>query len=172
MLLSFSFEQCILLFSDAPDVDVESIIVEARSIFKGTKPSMCARQFSGSTKEHTGNYQIPPIVTLKTQIVPCISINDFMELVMLGSGAVVGAALSIDIRTSAEYLAGCLESDNVNIPFAEALDENRALRPAFLAMIEPYHGKPLIVIDKKGKQAPQFAEALVRACLPKVIGCR
>lgn len=30
VLLSFDFEQCILLFSDAPDVDVEAIIVEAR----------------------------------------------------------------------------------------------------------------------------------------------
>ena len=48
----------ILLFSDAPDVDVESIIVQARRIFKSTKPSMCARQFSGSTKEHIGNYQV------------------------------------------------------------------------------------------------------------------
>ena len=63
--------------------------------------------------------QVPPIATLKTQIVPCISINDFMELVMLGSGTAIGAALSIDIRTRAEYLAGCLESDSVNIPFAE-----------------------------------------------------
>eukprot|EP00040_Diaphanoeca_grandis_P015671 m.80221 g.80221 ORF g.80221 m.80221 type:complete len:893 (+) comp25295_c1_seq1:150-2828(+) len=83
VLLSFNFEQCILLFSDAPDVDVERIIVEARSIFESTKPSMCARQFSGS-KEGAGNYVVPAIPVLKSQICPCISITDFMEIVMLG----------------------------------------------------------------------------------------
>lgn len=50
-LLSFSFEKCILFFSDAPDVDLERVIVTARRIFDTTKPSMYARQFSRADNE-------------------------------------------------------------------------------------------------------------------------
>ena len=51
ILLSFSFEKCILFFSDAPDVDLERVIVTARRIFDTTKPSMYARQFSRADNE-------------------------------------------------------------------------------------------------------------------------
>lgn len=187
VLLSFNFEQCILMFSDAPDVDVESIIVDARALFNMTRPSLCARQYSGIPSElKDGNYQVPDIITLKTQICPCISIHDFMELTVLGDGADgsgprqhegieeadkkgSGAALAIDIRSLSEYLTGTLETDHVNVPFDEAFRENSEdIKVEHLEAIRPWKGKPLIIIEKRPKNAARFAEALIKEKFPKV----
>jgi TBC domain-containing protein kinase-like protein len=187
VLLSFNFEQCILLFSDAPDVDVEAIIVDARALFSTTRPSLCARQYSGIPSElREGNYQVPDIITLKTQICPCISIHDFMELTVLGDGSDAserarrrsgessetkgsGPALAIDIRSLSEYLAGALDTDHVNIPFENAFRETGDdIKEEHLHAIRPWKGKPLIIIEKRSKNAARFAEALIKEGYPKV----
>eukprot|EP00038_Savillea_parva_P019841 m.29215 g.29215 ORF g.29215 m.29215 type:complete len:798 (+) comp4577_c1_seq1:238-2631(+) len=187
VLLSFNFEQCILLFSDAPDVDVEAIIVDARALFSITRPSLCARQFSGIPSElKESNYQVPDIITLKTQICPCVSIHDFMELTVLGDGSDgrrrkstdsepesdrrgSGPALAIDIRPLSEYLTGSLETDHVNIPFEEAFRENgEDIKEEHLQAIRPWKGKPIIIVEKRMKNAPRFAEALIKEKFPKV----
>lgn len=43
-LLSFDFNECILMFSDLPDVDIQMCIHDAVRIFQSTPPSACVRK--------------------------------------------------------------------------------------------------------------------------------
>lgn len=65
-----------------------------------------------------------------------------------------GPALAIDIRTEIEFASGHLESGSINIPFATALLGDRSLKEEVFDKLRPWRGKPLIIIDKRNKNAP------------------
>jgi len=67
-----------------------------------------------------------------------------------------------------EYTSGHLESGSMNIPFATALLGNGTLREEVYDEIRPWKGKPIIIIEKRPKNASKFAEALIQSKLPKV----
>eukprot|EP00039_Didymoeca_costata_P010842 m.147023 g.147023 ORF g.147023 m.147023 type:complete len:928 (+) comp14980_c0_seq2:288-3071(+) len=173
-LLSFSFEECILFFSDAPDVDLDQVIVQAQKLFDTTKPSMYARQHSRPACEPWDDeITVPPIPVLKQQQVPFISPKDFMELYQgyLNTGTSskrTGPVLAIDIRSEAEFRGGHLEIDTVNITQEEALTDDNQCQPRLAKVVEEYKGKHIVIVASRGNIAPMIGEALLRLQIPKV----
>jgi len=102
-LLSFGFNECILLFSDMPETDIERCVKDSIKIFKDTPKSACYREHAGVPKTseeerptlsyYTRDYHEQPrtelsrepipLEELKADKVPRISAEDLIELAEL-----------------------------------------------------------------------------------------
>lgn len=177
-LLAYDFNECILHFSDSPDVDMSRILVEAERIYKETPMSIYARQFSlgvVDTPHKSGHgdqmYEVPPIPVLRAQPCGTMSLSDFMSLYLTGPGSTPGSLkasriVAIDIRSAQEYATGQLAACCINIP-AETLENAEAFAEE-LKRVKKHRGRHIVVVGKGGKSSVQMAEALIKAAFPKV----
>lgn len=185
-LLSHDFEQCILLFTDTPDVDIQRIVDTARTVFDQTMPSMYARTHSRPDNEPPlEGYTVPSIDMLKRQLVPFISVQDFMELYpendeigrLSDSNRVASRqgirrkkarVLAVDIREASDFAIGHLEVDTVSLPFDEVFD-GHTLGQEHLTLLETWRGKHIVIINARSSTSPKFAEALLKLKFPRVV---
>ncbi|XP_022084474.1 TBC domain-containing protein kinase-like protein [Acanthaster planci] len=116
-LLSFGFNECILLFSDMPEIDIEKCVRESIRIFCNTPKSATYRQHAKPPRrpdqENPVTSQIKPVsyystdyndvplselsreplslAELKTEVSPRISAEDLLELCDLKPGSTPGS---------------------------------------------------------------------------------
>ncbi|CAL1269718.1 unnamed protein product [Larinioides sclopetarius] len=184
-LLSYGFNECILMFSDMPEIDIQRCVQDSIKIFCSTPKSITYRvhenvvsklkkpfesnvRFSKSDSTTDPDLvMVPiPIVELKSEVSPRISAEDLLDILDLSpdssrtrSRSQSIKILVIDIRPSEEYNKEALPY-SINIPFATAFTPDGALDNS---VIFNSKGKIVAVIGSfKDNLASEFATKLVR----------
>ncbi|XP_070553007.1 TBC domain-containing protein kinase-like protein [Ptychodera flava] len=204
-LLMFGFNECILLFSDMPGIDIERCVRDSIRIFCNTPKSATFREHAnphkavgGAKLSHyvtkpvsyysTDYHDTPktdlsreplPLEELKSEVCPRISAEDLIELCELKgpsdsrSPAKKNKAsrpkmLVVDVRSSEDFNRGHIPN-SVNIPFNQAFSPEGDLVPCpAVTTLYGYRGRVIAIVASKGKNAPNFANQMVKLGFPKV----
>eukprot|EP01137_Pigoraptor_chileana_P003838 Opistho-2@44615 len=163
-LLSYQFNECILMFSDMPDINIERCTRDAFRLSAETPPSITRRpkhdegrgadQDGRSTNDGLGDqwWSAPaPLDVLKRELAPRISPDD--------AALVSGAAFFIDVRPDEDFRRSHI---------AYSVNAN----PGYLKRVGPRlrqaRGSYVVVVAAKGDTGPKVAERFVRAHYAKV----
>lgn len=149
-LLSYEFNECILLFSDMPDVDIDKVIKDAMRMYQITPMTLTFRKHSyyyqenellppkpceGGAKytynftktflaEHIASF--PETLQLKEDVCGRIFIQDlakllrYQESVRKRGGNVSSNIVVVDIRSADVFVVGHLP-DSINVPISQDL---------------------------------------------------
>ena len=159
------FNECILLFSDMPAVDIDNVVVSSMEIFNTTPASLTWRQ-------HECRRQEPGPLDMSGLTVAILK----MEKVGRISGAELLKALEdnmavcVDIRSPEEYKVGTL-TKAVNIPHDSAFSETGALISSSDVLNEAKKSGQIIAVmgSSKNNQAQTFAESLLLCQYPRIL---
>ncbi|XP_011410154.1 PREDICTED: TBC domain-containing protein kinase-like protein [Amphimedon queenslandica] len=94
-LLSYDFNECIMMFSDLPDINIHQCVTEAGRLYHITPPSLYLRT-QGKPQEPLDNFHGPPeackvplsIESLRLECSPQLSAHDLISLCKLESRAI------------------------------------------------------------------------------------
>ncbi|XP_075736858.1 TBC domain-containing protein kinase-like protein isoform X2 [Rhipicephalus microplus] len=110
-LLSFGFNECILLFSDMPEIDIQRCVEDSIRIFCTTPQSSTFRAHaspSGQPQEPLGMTMVP-LEDLKVELCPRISPHDLLALLQVSrKDSCKMPLLVIDVRPFEEYQRGTI----------------------------------------------------------------
>ncbi len=177
-LLSSEFNECILLFSDMPAIDIDKCVQDSIKIFCTTPRSLTYRRFgeAGQGQDHSENPDLGmSSITLqqqKTEKVPRLSGEELLEL--LGPRSHLSAdkmrVLVVDVRTPEEFRVGAL-SGSVNLSptavsaAAESGGNGRMqLDPAGEKVLSQRKGKIVCVVGSKANNDALHMAAGLLAC--------
>ncbi|CAH0397326.1 unnamed protein product [Chilo suppressalis] len=166
-LLSSGFNECILLSSDLPEIDIGECVKESINMCRSSPRSISYRRFTNEPpiKEPTDAVEIPMEV-LFSEICPRISLSDFFSLVCQDKCCV------IDIRSNLLYEKSCIEG-SINVPYSGVQlgqHELRALglRPQRVLTDAIKQKKTVVVASAEDETAQLFSAHLVKCCVPRV----
>ncbi|RCI04651.1 hypothetical protein CU098_007366 [Rhizopus stolonifer] len=158
-LLTYEFNDCIVLFSDSfPKVDIEKCVQSALNMCKVTPPSISTRVHgpvneASQDTEHLSNqwWQEPiPIETKKTELAPRLGIQDLSKI--------LSYSLVLDIRSESEFVKGHVVS-SMNVLTTQLASYANILKK----LNRKYH----VVIANQGEEGPEYAAELVRKNFPR-----
>ncbi|KAM3968342.1 TBC domain-containing protein kinase-like protein [Aphomia sociella] len=170
-LLESGFNECILLFSDLPEIDIGECVKESIDMCRSSPRSISYRRFTNEAeiKDPMDIVEIP-METLFTEICPRINLSDFFSLICQNKCCVV------DIRSNLLFEKSCIEG-SINVPFsgvqlgqvelrALGAAPSRALQAAVRA------GHCVVVAagaaGAQGDAAHLFSDYLVKCGVPRV----
>ena len=166
-LMEAQFNECILLFSDMPAVDIDAVVSSSMEIFKSTPSSLTWRQHE-CERGPPGPLDMTPIEIreLKTEKVGRISGAELLKLTEGSSQK----AICLDIRPAEEFKLGTLPGA-VNIPADSAFTETGMLASqAELVETARRKGKIIAVVGSaKDRAAVEFAERLLQLQCPRLV---
>uniref|UniRef100_A0A7N8Y861 TBC domain-containing protein kinase-like protein n=1 Tax=Mastacembelus armatus TaxID=205130 RepID=A0A7N8Y861_9TELE len=196
-LLANGFNECILLFSDLPEIDIERCVRESISLFCWTPKSATYRQhaqppkatgengFGKTATYYPSDYQDMPktdlsreplaLCDLKAEVSPRISAEDLIDLCELSltgptkrTKAGKPKIVAVDIRSAEDFSRGHI-SGSINIPFSSAFSPDGGLVqcPA-TGVLQSYRGRVIVVISHAVKSAAMFAAHLIKVNFPRV----
>ncbi|KAI7897510.1 rab-GTPase-TBC domain-containing protein [Cokeromyces recurvatus] len=149
-LLSYEFNDCIVLFSDNfPKVDIEKCVQSALNMCKVTPPSISSRVHGPSSAD---NIEVPLKISIeikKTELAPRLSVKDLLNI--------LSYSLIIDIRSESEFVKG-------HIPLS--INVQAAQLPSYANILKKLNRKYHVVIANEG--GPEYAAELVRKGFPRV----
>ncbi|XP_035208219.1 TBC domain-containing protein kinase-like protein isoform X2 [Stegodyphus dumicola] len=183
-LLSYGFNECILMFSDMPEIDIQRCVQDSIKIFCSTPKSITYRVHENPscnsklpfdtnlklTKEETvGDPDLMmspvPLSELKSEMCPRISAEDLLDFLDLLPESKKRTKpqniklLVVDIRSPEEFCKGSLLK-SINIPFNTAFAPDGTIDNTVLTS---FKGKMITVIgSNKDKLVPDFATKLVK----------
>lgn len=168
-LLSYEFNDCIVLFSDSfPKVDIEKCVSSALTMCKVTPPSISARvhgpadqveeddmDFTQKQNKENGTTkhwwdQAVSIETKKIELAPRLGVQDLPKILPY--------SLVLDIRHETKYVKGHAPS-SMNVLPSQLSSYANILRK----LNRKYH----VVIADEGDGGPEFAADLVRRNFPR-----
>jgi len=179
-LLSFGFNECILLFSDMPVVDMDRVVRDAKRIFCNTPRTASMRrhdrQFADPNTKHEKEFI--PLPQLKSEICPRISAQDLLHICELnGNGGTAGTktqrknkprGLVVDVRPSDEFVCGQIP-ESVNIPYNQAFLEEGGLAPSPAAnTLNSFKGRIIIVVGNRANYPAKVGAELVKLGFSRV----
>lgn len=184
-LLSYGFNECILMFSDMPEIDIQRCVQDSIKIFCSTPKSITYRvhenlnpkaniPFVGSRIKISLDDSLAdpdlmmtpvPLHELKSETCPRISAFDLLELLDLLPDSKKKTKsqnikiVVIDIRTSEEYYRGSLLK-SISIPYDSAFTADGTFdHPSF----RTFKSKIITIIgSSKDKLASDFSSKLVK----------
>ena len=162
------FNECILLFSDMPAVDIDNVVSASQTIFQSTPSSLTWRQHE-CQREEPGPLQMSslPIHVLKTEKVGRISGEEVLRLLRDTPQSVT----CLDIRPKEEFKLGTL-AGSVNIPCSQAFNESGSLTMGQTTLEEAKtNGKIVVVMgtSREQNQTLSFAEKLLLFEVPCLV---
>nr|XP_012148030.1 PREDICTED: TBC domain-containing protein kinase-like protein isoform X2 [Megachile rotundata]XP_012148031.1 PREDICTED: TBC domain-containing protein kinase-like protein isoform X2 [Megachile rotundata] len=107
-LLTSGFNECILLFSDLPEIDIELCVKDSMTMYQTTPPSITYRKFQFNQPKDASWSEPEP----GTEKMPRISVDDFMNLLDNNPERLI----SVDIRNNIQFERGAVVG-SINIPF-------------------------------------------------------
>ncbi|XP_072385061.1 TBC domain-containing protein kinase-like protein [Diabrotica undecimpunctata] len=122
-LLNSGFNECILLFSDLPEVDIEKCVMLSTDTFKNTPGSITDREHDNESFRIRDEFDISGVTLqdLKKERYPRISAKDVIDLVRSKPDKLI----IIDIRNLVEFNRCCV-INSINIPFSSvSFKENK-----------------------------------------------
>ncbi|KAM7394360.1 hypothetical protein PAMP_021171 [Pampus punctatissimus] len=196
-LLANGFNECILLFSDLPEIDIERCVRESINLFCWTPKSATYRQhaqppkstgdngFGKTASYFSSDYQDMPktdlsreplaLCDLKSEISPRISAEDLIDLCELSfpgpaKRTKVGKPkiVAVDIRNVEDFSRGHI-SGSINIPFSTAFSpDGELVQCPATGILLNFRGRVIVVISHAMKSAVLFAAHLVKVNFPRV----
>ncbi|CAM2700891.1 unnamed protein product [Rotaria socialis] len=177
-LLKADFNECILLFSELPEIDIERCIRDSIDIFATTPRSCTYREHASDITSYQINNDLDmdpfPLSDLKSERCPRISANEIVELNDLRvqtTSLKTSKLLLIDIRSADEYMKAALPS-SVNVSYDKAFDNQiRIVDNRLQQLLEKHRSLVKVVIGNKNhKQTVDFTNNLIannhsRVCL-------
>ncbi|CAF3339251.1 unnamed protein product [Rotaria sp. Silwood1] len=178
LLLKADFNECILLFSELPEIDIERCIRDSIDIFATTPRSCTYREHASDITNYQINNDLDmdpfPLSDLKSERCPRISANDIVELNDLKASTAslkTSKVLLLDIRSSDEYMKAALPS-SINISYERAFDnQDRIIDNRLQHLLDQHRSLVKVVIGNKNhKQTVDFTNNLItnnctRVCL-------
>ncbi|XP_034043871.1 TBC domain-containing protein kinase-like protein [Thalassophryne amazonica] len=196
-LLANGFNECILLFSDLPEIDIQRCVRESITVFRWTPKSTTYRQHA-QTQRAAGDNGIGTSVTfystdyphipktdlsrepltlcdLKAEVSPRISAEDlieFCELSLAGTNRKTRPSkpkiVAVDIRSVEDFSRGHF-SGSFNIPFSTAFSsDGELIQCPATGILHNFRGRVIVVISHAMKSAAMFAAHLVKVNFPRV----
>uniref|UniRef100_A0A224Z9W1 Tbc domain-containing protein n=1 Tax=Rhipicephalus zambeziensis TaxID=60191 RepID=A0A224Z9W1_9ACAR len=110
-LLSFGFNECILLFSDMPEIDIQRCVQDSIRIFCTTPQSSTFRAHASPGRQPQDPLGMTPVPLeeLKAELCPRISPRDLLALLQMSrTDSSKMPLLVIDVRPSEEYQRGTI----------------------------------------------------------------
>uniref|UniRef100_A0A3Q2DFP7 TBC domain-containing protein kinase-like protein n=1 Tax=Cyprinodon variegatus TaxID=28743 RepID=A0A3Q2DFP7_CYPVA len=196
-LLANGFNECILLFSDLPEIDIERCVRESINLFCWTPKSATYRQYAqpmkaggegifGKTATYSSSdYQDMPktdlsreplaLCDLKAEVSPRISAEDLIDLCEL---SLAGPSkrhksskpkiVAVDIRNVEDFGRGHI-SGSINIPFNSVFGPDGELVQCPAAgVLQNYKGRVIVIISHAIKSAALFSAHLVKVNVSRV----
>ncbi|XP_075234514.1 TBC domain-containing protein kinase-like protein isoform X2 [Lycorma delicatula] len=175
-LLSSGFNECILLFSDLPEVDIERCVTNSIDLYCSTPRSVTYRshELHSMTKKQTSNPELEmseqPVSELQSEFSPRISGADLLDL--LNTKYSRPKVLVIDVRDHEAYREEAVPG-SINIPLCSVdLNDicNDSSIPASpeLSILYNNKGKIIIVAGVNMPDCAKFCRLLVYRGFPRV----
>lgn len=116
-LLASDFNECILLFSDLPDIVMETCVVATQRMYASTLPSIAFRKHVLHASE-PGEFDIADqrLDELEAEMCPRISASDVLRMVRERADGIA----VLDLRSASEFRRAHL-AHSVNVPFSSLL---------------------------------------------------
>uniref|UniRef100_A0A667XUZ9 TBC domain-containing protein kinase-like protein n=1 Tax=Myripristis murdjan TaxID=586833 RepID=A0A667XUZ9_9TELE len=181
-LLANGFNECILLFSDLPEIDIEKCVRESINLFCWTPKSATYRQHAQPPKAagdngygktatyYSSDYQDMPktdlsreplaLSDLKAEVSPRVSAEDLIDLCELSPGgstkrtkASKPKIVAVDIRSVEDFSRGHI-SGSINIPYSTAFGpDGEVLQCPAAGALQNFRGRVIVVISHAMKSA-------------------
>ncbi|XP_013107196.1 TBC domain-containing protein kinase-like protein [Stomoxys calcitrans] len=167
-LLASGFNECILLFSDLPDIVMENCVVESQKMYDST-PKSISHRFHVVREHELGPFDITPDVTLaqmQKEMSPRISANDLNAMLKSDPNCM----LCLDIRSPSDFNRVHLP-DSINIPFngKNLGEEKKSLETLNEPQLEEkMNNRIIICISNVHEHAVEFSRFLVECGVTRV----
>lgn len=166
-LMEAQFNECILLFSDMPAVDIDQVMAASMDIFTSTPATLTWRQHECERREAGPLDMTPlPISVLKAEKVGRVSGAELLKL-MKGEPK---RAICVDTRPGEEYKVGTLP-EAVNIPADTMFTEAGALTTHAEVQLEVARAKGQVIAvlgSARDGAAAAVAEKLLQRGYPRL----
>ncbi|XP_037546336.1 TBC domain-containing protein kinase-like protein [Nematolebias whitei] len=196
-LLANGFNECILLFSDLPEIDIERCVRESINLFCWTPKSATYRQhaqppkasadstFTKTPTYFSSDYQDMPrtdlsrepliLSDLKAEVSPRISAEDLIDLCELSLAGPPKRnkggkpkIVAVDIRTVEDFSKGHV-SGSINVPFSSVFNcDGEPVQCPTSGALQNYRGRVIVIISHAVKSATMFAAHLVKVNYSRV----
>ncbi|XP_055379530.1 TBC domain-containing protein kinase-like protein isoform X2 [Condylostylus longicornis] len=157
-LLNSGFNECILLFSDLPDIVMETCVIETQKMYIFTPKSISWRKHVINQNDPT-EFDISNISLseLQNEICPRISAKDFIDLIINTPDKVIG----VDLRGRQDYMRLNVPG-SINIPFNSVLLGDHRLQSLNVENLEQMmNDKIVVIISKVHENGVLFSKFLV-----------
>ncbi|XP_075156009.1 TBC domain-containing protein kinase-like protein [Haematobia irritans] len=166
-LLASGFNECILLFSDLPDIVMENCVVESQKMYDST-PKSISHRFHAINEKELGPFDITNDVTLahlQKEMCPRISAADLNNMLKFDPNAM----LCLDIRSPSDFNRVHLP-DSINIPFngIDLEGEKSLVSLNEPQLEEKMNNRIIICISNIHENAVKFSKFLVECGVPRV----
>ncbi|KAJ8921997.1 hypothetical protein NQ315_008635 [Exocentrus adspersus] len=166
-LLSSGFNECILLFSDLPEVDIEKCVILSTGTFRSTPKSITAREHENEEFSRKDKYDISGVTLdeLKKERCPRISANDVVDLIRNHPDKV----LLVDIRNIVQFNRSSVVG-SINIPFSSvSFSENKIENVGqHSSALKNAKGKIVVVIGNEETDLELFPTFLLKCKVRRV----
>lgn len=169
-LLSSGFNECILLFSDLPEICIERCVMNSSKLYADTPRSITFRKFQqNSINDQHFTITDELLNQMQKELNPRLSVADFLQLI--SDKNTRSAVLILDARSNSEYAERSV-TGSINIPF-ESIDFSKNLRDGIsfspeLSILMNNRGKMIVVIGQLATEAAEVCSYLTKAGFPKV----
>ncbi|KAF5890613.1 TBC domain-containing protein kinase-like protein, partial [Clarias magur] len=177
-LLANGFNECILLFSDLPEIDIERCVRESINLFCWTPKSATYRQhaqpskhtsdsngFGKPTSIHSSEYQdLLNMDLLKAEVSPRISAEDLIDLCELTGPAqfktpvkrpkvVKTKIVAVDIRSNEDFSRGHVPG-SINVPYSSVFGpDGELLQCPSTNALAGYKSRVVVILSNISKNA-------------------
>ncbi|KAG1172408.1 hypothetical protein G6F70_006425 [Rhizopus microsporus] len=164
-LLTYEFNDCIVLFSDSfPKVDIEKCVQNALNMCKVTPPSITTR-VHGLKAEHKKDKENDEdakkqwweksisIEEKKLELAPRLAVKDLEKILPY--------SLVLDIRPESEFVQGHIPS-SMNVQAAQLMSYTNVLKK----LNRKYH---VVIANEAESNGPSYAAELVKKVFPRVV---
>ncbi|KAF6216406.1 hypothetical protein GE061_000748 [Apolygus lucorum] len=168
-LLSSGFNECILLFSDLPDIDIEKCVQDSRQYYNETPRSITYRKHDLNEDESIFLFGMDslaiPLKCLQDEVSPRISVKELTHLVL--NPATRSKTIIIDVRDQALYKKQSLIG-SINMPLLDKIDSKGDHLKLNLPLLLTHQGKTMIVAGDDMQTVSSVCRQLVSSGFPKV----
>uniref|UniRef100_A0A336N1J6 CSON008633 protein n=1 Tax=Culicoides sonorensis TaxID=179676 RepID=A0A336N1J6_CULSO len=154
-LLQSGFNECILLFSDLPDIVIENCVTESQKMYESTPKSVCYRKYVEKfTDPDILDIANLELADIQKETSPRISANDLLALLP-------DKAIILDIRSNPEFNRQHVQN-SINIPFSQVkLGEMDLASLDVPDLAKMMTGKIVVIVSAVHENAILFSKYLV-----------
>ncbi|XP_044727731.1 TBC domain-containing protein kinase-like protein, partial [Chrysoperla carnea] len=166
-LLSSGFNECILLFSDLPEVDIAVCVSHSVEKYSSTQRSITLRKHQNGGWSSNSELDISDVELrdLQLEFCPRISANDVVHLLNNSPDQII----IVDIRPAAQYNRAAVKK-SINVPFAliQQEDPNIECLGPQAAVLKDNLFHTIVVVAAEHVQAEVFSRYLVQCEVSRV----
>ncbi|XP_071857403.1 TBC domain-containing protein kinase-like protein isoform X1 [Bombus fervidus] len=154
-LLTSGFNECILLFSDLPEIDIELCVKDSMMMYQNTPPSITYRKHQFNQPKDINWLEPEP----GTEKMPRISVDDFLDLLDNSPERLI----TVDVRNNIQFERGAVVG-SINIPFTSvqlSLTHIETLGPHAKPLVENKNSV-VVIIGPHDQNNALFADFLVK----------